>query len=509
MDDVKLRIPASELRYYMQELKTELLKNIEAQISCTIETTINKLENHNKSKVDNVHKKCNRLEKDELPEKRFLLRDSVLTDLWKVTHLSSAYNICLAMMLLLYFNTVLLYIVDTQRLEDDMAIINWAAGERTVVTLLWLGMKMSTICIVYFLFKHWASFRHKKQTCGLLDYVFALAYLVYQSTFFIIPVMVLVYHNLPPISSFAILAEQVRLSMKTHAFVRENIPRAVLYKLHQDNDEKDPRPYPRFANYLYFLFAPTLVYRDVYPRTICIRWNYVAWNFLQFLTCVFTSCIAFHRFVVDIFQHVGHKPFTPVDFVLTLSGGMAVGSLAMFLVFYGFLHCWLNAFAELLCFGDRVFYQDWWNCTSFSKYYRTWNSVVHDWLYSYVYKDIYQILGRSSAMVIVFLVSAIVHEYILALTFRFLYPVLFILFSSFGVLVVFLTRRRTSSGWNVFLWMSLFIGWGFLITLYSMEWYARANNCPSYVHPYLDYIVPRSWSCTVFKMHSYQQIIGN
>lgn len=31
--------------------------------------------------------------------------------------------------------------------------------------------------------------------------------------------------------------------------------------------------------------------------------------------------------------------------------------------------------------------QDWWNSTSFSNYYRTWNVVVHDWLYSYIYQD--------------------------------------------------------------------------------------------------------------------------
>lgn len=31
--------------------------------------------------------------------------------------------------------------------------------------------------------------------------------------------------------------------------------------------------------------------------------------------------------------------------------------------------------------------QDWWNSTSFANYYRTWNVVVHDWLYYYVYCD--------------------------------------------------------------------------------------------------------------------------
>ena len=34
-----------------------------------------------------------------------------------------------------------------------------------------------------------------------------------------------------------------------------------------DDDDADQHlPCPDFSKYLYFLFAPTLVYRDVYPR---------------------------------------------------------------------------------------------------------------------------------------------------------------------------------------------------------------------------------------------------
>ena len=36
-----------------------------------------------------------------------------------------------------------------------------------------------------------------------------------------------------------------------------------------------------------------------------------------------------------------------------------------------------------------LFIQDWWNSTSFASYYRTWNVVVHDWLYTYIYKEIF------------------------------------------------------------------------------------------------------------------------
>lgn len=29
----------------------------------------------------------------------------------------------------------------------------------------------------------------------------------------------------------------------------------------------------------------------------------------------------------------------------------------LLLIFFAFLHCWLNAFAEMLRFGDRMFYR--------------------------------------------------------------------------------------------------------------------------------------------------------
>ena len=34
------------------------------------------------------------------------------------------------------------------------------------------------------------------------------------------------------------------------------------------------------------------------------------------------------------------------------------------LMFYCFFHLWLNILAELLRFGDRAFYKDWWNAES-------------------------------------------------------------------------------------------------------------------------------------------------
>jgi sterol O-acyltransferase len=52
--------------------------------------------------------------------------------------------------------------------------------------------------------------------------------------------------------------------MKTHAFVRSTAPRILTQKLKDEN--KRQANCPGFSKFLYFMFAPTLVYRDEYPR---------------------------------------------------------------------------------------------------------------------------------------------------------------------------------------------------------------------------------------------------
>ena len=52
---------------------------------------------------------------------------------------------------------------------------------------------------------------------------------------------------------------QTRMLMKAHSFVRENVPRVTTGKAENWSGLN-------FSRYIYFLFAPTLIYRDEYPR---------------------------------------------------------------------------------------------------------------------------------------------------------------------------------------------------------------------------------------------------
>jgi diacylglycerol O-acyltransferase-1 len=89
--------------------------------------------------------------------------------------------------------------------------------------------------------------------------------------------------------------------------------------------------------------------------------------------------------------------------------------------FYAFFHLWLNIIGEVLCFGDRSFYRDWWNCRSLEEYWKTWNLPVHFWFIRHVYNPLLQLgVSKIVANLVVFFVSALAHEYIVSVPLGFI-----------------------------------------------------------------------------------------
>ena len=160
--------------------------------------------------------------------------------------------------------------------------------------------------------------------------------------------------------------------MKSHAFVRENAPRAILYgrihshqssldsivqvrsilffssiflvkveELNQENSDDikkdDPStavvphtPCPEFSKFLYFLFAPTLIYRDSYPRTSSVRWKYVISQLIQFATTSLFAYYLFYRFCLPVFRHFNSEHVTLKIFVLSILNCTLPGALLLF-----------------------------------------------------------------------------------------------------------------------------------------------------------------------------------
>ncbi|NWU99718.1 SOAT1 acyltransferase, partial [Upupa epops] len=427
--------------------------------------------------------------------KIFTARRSLLDELFEVSHIRTIYHMFIALLIVFILSTLLVDFIDEGRLVLGFDLLVFVFGKFPVVFCTWLCMFSATVFVPYNLFVWWAQGYRSSSHRTMHTLFYGSLFMLFQTAGLGFgPTYVAISYTLPPASRFIVILEQVRLVMKAHSFIRENVPKV----LSSVKDKSSTVPIPRISQYLYFLFAPTLIYRDSYPRNPTVRWGYVATKFAQVLGSLFYAYYIFVRLCIPQFHNSGQESFHLRGLVLCIFNSILPGVLIFFLVFFAFLHCWLNAFAEMLRFADRMFYKDWWNSTSYANYYRTWNVVVHDWLYYYAYRDFLWFFGkkfRAAAMLSVFAVSAAVHEYVLSICFSFCYPVLFFLFMCFGMLFNFiLNDRRKGPIWNVIMWTSLFLGQGVIICLYSQEWYARMY-CPVENPTFLDYLKPRSWSC--------------
>ncbi|XP_024939663.1 sterol O-acyltransferase 1 [Cephus cinctus] len=515
-EDVLRAMTVEGIRDRMQQMRQDVLEQVNEQWNEMLSDVLQRLEANvsgsgsgNKIFEDTDKYVDRRKSQKEgiLSDKRFQPRNSLLTDLFKIKHFRTIYNIFVVILIILFINTAVCDIVDTGSTHLGVRTIMLGFGKFPTVINIWLLMKGSTFAL-YIIFSFWASQRStlpaKTLPRKILDYGCLALFILYQAAFIALPVKAILAEDLPPVSSLVVLMEQVRLLMKTHAFVRSTAPKMMLeesQKLQKTQksqvDISGSSKCPGFSKFLYFMFAPTLVYRDSYPRTQQINWRKVIWNYTEVVLVVFYVAFVFERFLVPDFRQFGEHPLEPRALILSIFSTMMPGILVFLCGFYCLLHSWMNGSAELLRFADRMFYKDWWNSTSYDAYYRTWNVVVHDWLYTYIYKDMYEIVTPRNKVLstfTVFAVSAIFHEYILAFAFRFFYPVMLLMFGGIGLVLVFLTRKHDKAGGNIFVWLTLCIGSGVLLSLYSMEYYARIN-CPPYQDSFLDLFLPRSWTC--------------
>ena len=140
----------------------------------------------------------------------------------------------------------------------------------------------------------------------------------------------------------------------------------------------------------YYMLAPTLTYQMAYPRMIrkTIRWSRVASLLLRLFFCIAISSLIVGQVVTpqlellmeDLEKYNEQYMFSPNVFGEYLLRLTLANTYVWLLGFYCLFHLWFNVLAELLRFGDCVFYRDWWNSSEVSAYWRLWNLPVHYWL---------------------------------------------------------------------------------------------------------------------------------
>lgn len=105
--------------------------------------------------------------------------------------------------------------------------------------------------------------------------------------------------------------------------------------------------------------------------------------------------------------------------------------------------------------------------------------------------------NRPLAVLTTFVVSALIHDWLLAMSLGFYNPITIILFLGAGVTSYFLAPQLKQYGGNLntaFL-TGMFIGMALNLITYGAEYYARIN-CPSVTDSWLlDKVTPRLITC--------------
>eukprot|EP00743_Colponemidia_sp_Colp-15_P002978 GILK01003221.1.p1 GENE.GILK01003221.1~~GILK01003221.1.p1 ORF type:complete len:583 (+),score=69.43 GILK01003221.1:36-1751(+) len=491
-----------KLKHYKEHLSTHVQERLES----VKHHMLNQIADCVKDVQQMTHEDKWGLQADEsrsnrgFSEKVFVSRESLMSRMLHDSDIQTIYNIFFAMFLLLGCRMVAQEFFETGKLVDFSLWI-WCFGEQHIVIPMWTCLFLSSFSIV-FLVKAIVSLQLPWQ-------IWVPVYVGMHAGVWCFGSAVCLHYKLPAASGFIIMCETTRFSMKIHAYLREKLLYGVkgnkwadfvpawaplglagLHKPHITNADLTSE----LKRFWFFLWVPTLVYRDQYPRLPHIRWGRALKSFLDCIMCILYTFLIFKNFCVPEFKMSPEDHGNVRRFVMSCFASMIPGTLVLLLGFFGILHSWFNGFAELTRYADRRFYEDWWNSKNFGQYYRKWNAVVHEWLYYYVFLDTIRFswgrAGRYTAMLLTFLISALVHEVIISFGLGFFYPILLLMFGGPGVIFVRITTNQKRWG-NLFMWAMLFIGTGLLMVLYSREWYARLHL------PKTDSWLPRSWEAFI------------
>jgi diacylglycerol O-acyltransferase-1 len=175
-------------------------------------------------------------------------------------------------------------------------------------------------------------------------------------------------------------------------------------------------PYPRnitVGNLTYFWWAPTLVYQPVYPRSSHIRWMFVLKRLAEVAALSTFIWIATAQYAAPVLRN-SLKQMQTLDITSILERLMKLSTISLVIWLAGFFalfQSFLNALAELMRFGDREFYTDWWNSPSVGTYWRTWNKPVYTFMKRHIFIPL---LSRgwspTAASAMVFFFSGVLHE---------------------------------------------------------------------------------------------------
>ena len=277
---------------------------------------------------------------------------------------------------------------------------------------------------------------------------------------------------------------------------------ATLDKELKGKAQSDEKAYPNnltIGNFADWTILPTLVYELEYPRQERINWWYVLEKSMATFGTMCVMQVISQAYIyppvaetvrmkeagMSLEDRAKQMPWIVSDMLFPL---LLEQLLSWYVIWVSCnqadlfkrskrlittQECVLNVLAELTCFADRGFYGDWWNSVSWDQYARDWNRPVHNFLLRHVYHSSISAfhLSRGTATFVTFLLSALVHELVMACLFKKVRGYLFTM-QLLQMPLVMLSRTKLLKGrdllGNVVFWIGLFVGPSVLTSFYLL-----------------------------------------
>ncbi|KAJ6249139.1 sterol o-acyltransferase [Anaeramoeba flamelloides] len=164
------------------------------------------------------------------------------------------------------------------------------------------------------------------------------------------------------------------------------------------------------VKFVFFLMRPWVVYEANCPKTEKRNYfaaaKYLAGGFLT-MTCLLT--------VVQVgFQRVYTTDQIWKDFVPTMMCLGLPSILFWALLFITFFHFYLSSLAEVTQYKPRGLYGYWWDVLTIQDFWKYWNPPINQWAARHIYRPLRKRgYSRDLSGIAVFVVSGILHEYLL------------------------------------------------------------------------------------------------
>jgi len=222
----------------------------------------------------------------------------------------------------------------------------------------------------------------------------------------------------------------------------------------------------------YFWLAPTLCYELNFPRTSRIRKLFLLRRCLEVIIGTNVTLALVQQWIIPSVVN-SLIPFSNMDVIHATERllKLSIPNHLLWLTwFYLLFHSFLNTSGEILQFGDRDFYHDWWNATDISRFWQSWNLPVHRWCVRHLYKPLLQAgCTKNTAMLCVFFTSAFFHEYLVSVPLR-----IFKIWAFLGMMAQApllglshtVKRHFGPRMGNIVVWLSLILGQPLAVMMY-------------------------------------------